>query len=170
MKPAARSILLTLACLTSAGCVHYVPVDDLASLPPDEEVRVHVTDEGAIRMARRFGRIRDEVTASVAPVDPDSLSVTVWIGKAYRGTSFENVRETVVLGRNEVTAVARKRLSAWRTAAASAAVVAGLAVLVDRIFLIEDPNRPDDNGTDPPPPAIISIFRIPIGPGPGGAR
>lgn len=48
------------------GCAQYTPIE-VAAVPPTQEVRVRVTDEGALRLARRLGRITDDVTAIVAP-------------------------------------------------------------------------------------------------------
>jgi hypothetical protein len=144
--------------LALGGCVQYTPIE-LAAIPPSQEVRVHVTDEGALRLVQRLGRITDEVTASVAPRASDSIAVTIWLGKHYPGTQFENVRETVVFPRNEVTALRLRRLSTWRTAAASAVALAGTLWLADQIIQLGNPNDPDEDGTDPPPPQV-TFFRI----------
>lgn len=145
---------LLVALLACAGCVHYAPVE-LASVPPNEEVRVSVTDEGAVRLARHLGRITEDVTASVAPRGGDSISVTIWLGKNYPGTQFESVHETIVLPRHEVAALRFRKLSVWRTAAVSAAVLVGFALLTDRIFQIGDPNPPRDDEVPPPPSGIV---------------
>jgi len=159
----ARTIRASLfvGCLMLGGCVEYTPVE-LSAVPPSQEVRVRVTNDGALRLARHLGRITDDVSATVAPEASDSIAVTIWLGKDYRGTDFENVRETIVLPRDEVTSLSLRRLSTWRTAALSAAALVGTLVLADRIFQIGDPNRPDDDGTDPPPSDAI-IFRLPLG-------
>lgn len=157
-----RSILAyaLIAIIPSAGCVHYAPVE-LAAVPPDQEVRVRLTNDGAVRMARHLGRITDDVTANVAPSAGDSISVTIWLGKNYPGTPFEDVRETIVLPQHEVAALRFRKLSVWRTAAASAAALAGFAILVDRLFQIGDPNPPSDE--EPPRPSPATFFRIRLG-------
>ena len=160
----ARVVLLG-ACFWSTGCVTYINVD-LDSVPPGEEVRVRLTDEGAVRASRHLGRIRTQLDAGVAPQTPDSIAVIVWLGKNYPGTQFENVRETIVLPRHEVSDLHLRRLSVGRTAAAFAGAAAVFAVLVDQIFLQEDPNRPPDDPDDNPPPGGITILRIPIGSNP----
>ncbi len=143
------------------GCVQYTPVE-LAAVPPTQEVRVSVTNEGALRLARRLGRITDDVTASVAPRSNDSIAVTIWLGKDYPGTQFENVRETIVLPRDEVASLRLRQLSKWRTAALSAAALVGTLVLADQIFQLGDPNRPDDDDIEPPP-SLVPIVRIHLG-------
>lgn len=155
------SLILLAVCLASGACVQYTPVE-LGAVPPNEEVRVQVTDDGAVRLARHLGRITDDVNASVAPRAGDSISVTIWLGRNYRGTQFENVRETIVLPREEVRALRLRRLSVWRTAALSAAALAGALVMADQIFQIGDPNRPDDDD-DGPPPSDVTLFSIRFG-------
>jgi hypothetical protein len=140
-----------------SSCVQYQAVE-IGALPPAQEVRVHVTDEGALRLARHLGRITDDVTASVAPQN-DSIALTVWLGKDYPGTQFENVRETILLPQDEVTSVRVRKLSTWRTAALSIGVLAGALVLADQISQIGDPNRQGDDD-NPPPPAGITLLRI----------
>jgi len=150
------------------GCVEYTPIE-LAAVPPGQEVRVRVTDEGALRLARHLGRLTDEVNAGVAPHQSDSVAVTIWLGKDYRGTGFENVRETIVLPRTDVTSLSLRKLSKWRTVALSAAALVGTLVLANQISQIGDPNRPDDDG-NPPPPSDVTFARILLRWIPGGAR
>ncbi len=150
------------ACLSSTSCVTYMSVD-LGNVPPGEEVRVRLTDEGAVRASRHLGRIRTQLDAGVAPQPPDSIAVIVWLGKNYPGTQFEEVRETIVLPRHEVSDLHLRRLSVGRTVAAFVGAGAVFAVLVDQIFLQEDPNRPPDDTDENPPPAGLTILRIPIG-------
>jgi len=148
--------------LSSTACVTYVEVD--AALAPEvEEVRVRLTDEGAVRAARHLGRFRTEFDAAVALRPPDSVTVIVWLGKNYPGTQFEDVRETIVLPRHEVSDIHLRRLSAKRTAAALVGAAAVFALLVDQIFLQEDPNRPPEVDDENPPPAGFRLLRIPIG-------
>lgn len=154
--------LLVGACFPSAGCVKYVPVA-LDAVPPQEEVRVVLNDAGAIRAARQLGRIRNTVDAEVSPLPADSVAVIVWLGKNYPGTQFENVRETVVVPRNEVANVYLRRISPIRTVATAAATVAVFAYLTDRIFFQEDPNPNPGDGDENPPPAGFTLIRIPIG-------
>ena len=155
-------VLLVGTSLSSLACVNYIPVE-LNAVPPGEEVRVRLTDAGAIRAARQLGRIRNLLEAGVAPQTTDSVAVIVWLGRDYPGTQFASVRETVVLPREEVTDFQLRRLSVPRTVAlfAGAAVVFG--VLADQIIFQEDRN-PDSPGDDErPPPAGFTILRILIG-------
>lgn len=152
-------VLLLVGSIVSTGCVEYVPVE-LGAVPPDEEVRVRVREETAVRVGRYLGQIREELTASVEPRGADSLAIIVWIGKDYPGTPFEDVRETVIVGRDEVRELRRRQLSVWRTAAASAGAVVAVAVLADQITQRENRNPSPDPGDERPPPFRFPLFRI----------
>jgi hypothetical protein len=152
-------LLLLTGCVVSGGCVRYTPVE-LATLPASQEVRVAVTDEGAVRLARHIGRLTNEVNATVTPAEADSVAVTIWLGKDYRGTSFADVRETIVFPGSQVTSLRIRELSPWKTAAVSAAALVGTLILADQIFQLRDPTREGGDDTDPPPP--LNKVRIPI--------
>jgi hypothetical protein len=162
VRPLVVVALLLGGALGSTACVEYVPVE-LGAVPPGEEVRVRVRDDAAVRLGRHFGQIREELSASVEPQGPDSVSVIVWLGKDYPGTAFENVRETVVVGRDDVTELRIRRVSVWRTAVASAGAVAAFALLVHRLVQGESPNRQPDDGGFPPPAFRSPLIRIPVG-------
>ena len=162
VRQKAGLVLLLCSILSSTACVTYTPVD-LHLVPPGEEVRVRFTDDGAVRASRHLGRIRTELDAAVTAQPPDSVAVTVWLGKNYPGTQFENVREMIVLPRHEVSDLHLRRLSVKRTVAALTGAAAVFALLVDQIFLQEDPNRPPEVIDENPPPAGMTLFRIPLG-------
>lgn len=152
MRRGSRSLVPLLflgLALLATGCVRYVPVT-LAAAPPGEEVRVHLTDDAAVRMMPHFGLIETDLFGAVAPVGADSMSVNVWIGKDYQGTPFENVHEKVVLGRDEVVGIGRREISVSRSAVVVAGVVAGFAALVYGLKQVGNPNA--DNQTPPPQP------------------
>lgn len=155
-------VLLLGSSLLAAGCVTYTEVN-VGVVPAAEEVRVRLTDDGAVRAARHLGRLRSELDAEVALRPPDSVAVIVWLGKNYPGTQFENVRETIILPRREISEIHRRELSAKRTAVALFGAGAVFALLVDQIFLQENPNRPPEIDDENPPPAGFRLFRIPIG-------
>jgi hypothetical protein len=154
---------VALLCLLAAGCYTYVPISP-ATVPPQEEVRVRFTDEAAIRLAREFGQITTMVESQLEPLGQDSLALSIWIGRDYRGTQFENVHQKVNVGRHEVVEVRRRQLSKPRTVIAGAGVLALFAVLIDKVVLQEDPNPPGGENPPPPPPQPPMIgIRIPIG-------
>jgi hypothetical protein len=143
----------------------------MTDLRPQEEVHVQVSQNAAVRMVQHFGRITEGIQGSVEPKGADSTAVTVWIGKDYPGTPFADVRQTVVLGRDEVIGLRQRRLSVWRTAVTAAAITAGFVWMTDRIFQWLPNNPGDDDPVFPPgteDPVLSRIpagwmFRIPIG-------
>lgn len=161
IRAAGMPLLLLGFSVGSTACVSYVPVEPEA-VPPEEEVRVRFTEEGAIRAARHLGRIRTELDAGVAPLPNDSIEVSVWLGKNYPGTAFADVRETMVLPRSDVRTLHLRRLNVPRTVAALVGSGVVFAFLVDRIFLQEAVGGPP-GGEENPPPAGMTILRIPFG-------
>lgn len=137
--------------------MEYVPVE-FEAVRPDEEVRVRLSNDGAVMAARQIGRIETELVGTVAPRGSDSLAVSVPIGRDYPGTPFETVTERVVVPRTEVNEIRRGRFSFWRTGVVVAAIGVVTWALIDSVVLQENPNPPDENGPDPPPPAIIPGF------------
>ncbi len=163
IRPLARTgVLLVVASLSASACIRYVNVD-LERAAAGEDVRVRLTDEGAVRAARHLGRIATELDADVQPRPADSVAVIVWLGRNYAGTQFEDVRETIVFPATEVQDLHLRELSPQRTAVALGGAAIVFAFLVDQIFLQEDPNRPPGADRDNPPPAGMTLIRIPIG-------
>lgn len=144
------------------GCFRYVPVQT-GAVRPNEEVRVLLTDEAALRMAREFGAFTGQLEGQLAPHGPDSLALSVLIAQNYRGTSLANVRQTLALGRGEVVEVRRRQLSTKYTVLATAGVVGGFAFMVHQLTQKENPNILPDDGTTPPPEGFRGWIRIPLG-------
>lgn len=142
--------------------MQYVPIE-LGAVRPQDEVRVRFTDETAVRLASEFGRITPQLEANLTPQGADSVEVSVWIGRDYVGTPFENARRTVAIARSDVVELRRKRLSVWRSALVGAGAVAVFAVIIDRVFFQEDPNPlPNGGGINPPPEGLV-VLKVPIG-------
>ncbi|HEX6937807.1 MAG TPA: hypothetical protein VF158_00235 [Longimicrobiales bacterium] len=134
------------------GCYGYVPAD-LTELRSREEVRVVVD-------APLYRRIAPTAPLDAAPrldgeflrATDDSVALSVWIGQAYRGTPFETAHQVVVVPREGVVAVERRRLSVQRTTLLAAGVAGLVAYLVTQLGSTSDPN-PGIGGAPPPPPA-----------------
>lgn len=154
--------LFLAAALVSTGCFTYVPVEP-AAVRPNEEVRVRITEQAALRVAPQVGRFTSEIEAELTPASEDSLTLSVWVGRDYRGTAFENVHQTFAVGRNEVLEIRRRQLDKPKTFIMGAGVVAVFAILIDRIVLVEDPNPANDGNPPPPPPQAPLGIRIPVG-------
>ena len=147
------ALLLLVISLLGVGCVQYVPVDLTSALPPpDEEVRVRFTDDAVLRLARDFGRIRYQVEGQVQPQAPDSLAISLWVGREYRDTPFADVRQTLVVGLGEVRDVARREVSVGRSVVAVVGAVTLFAALTAALSQVGDENSPPDDHQFPPPP------------------
>jgi len=140
---------ILLGTLSSVGCVHYVPVE-VAELRPQEEVHVRVDQDGAVKVMQQLGRFAPEVRATVEPKGADSTALTIWVGRDYPGTPFQDVHQTIVLPQDDVTALLRRELSVWRSAVTAAGITALFIWATDRIFQWL-PNRQTEGDIPPPP-------------------
>jgi hypothetical protein len=145
--------------LPFTACYRYAPVEP-ASVPPNEEVRVVVTDNAASRLFKEFGAFSGSLDGHYAQQGSDSVSVSVLIGRVYSGVALESTRQTLFLARSEVVEVQRRVLSRGRTALATAGVLAGFALLVNSVVQSGDPNPDDGEPPPPPPPGSIRGLRI----------
>jgi hypothetical protein len=150
--------------LLATGCYKYVPVE-VATVNPQEDVRVLVTESAAARLSRDLGSYTTSLDGRLAREPNDSVSIAVTVTRAYRGRLMDSGRQTMFLGRGEVVEVHRRELSRTRTVAAGLGAVAVFALLVSSVVQMLDPN-PSEDGTPPPPPepfiGITGSFRIPI--------
>ena len=148
--------------LTLCGCYNYVPVD-LASVRPAEYVRVEVTEQAAVRLVKDFGAYLRELEGQVARAGSDSVSVTVPVGRDYRGVALEGGRQTLFLGLGEVTGVRRREFSRSRTVAASVGSLVVFGLIAAGVAQWGDPNSEVVEPPPPPPPpgAIVFRFRFP---------
>lgn len=147
-------VVLLPALMTLPACYAYVPLDPSA-VAPGEEVRLVVSYE-TLRSSSPLAPLRSEsVEGRFVNAGDDSLGVSVWIGRAYRGTPFETVYETFTVPRRDVVRIERRQLSKWRTGLVALAAVVGIGVLADRVGLIESSNPPNDGGNPPGPPTGI---------------
>jgi hypothetical protein len=153
--------ILTILCitLTTSACFTYRPVATTI-VRPDEEVRVRITDDAALRLAGHYGAITQRLEGQLAPTDSDSLMLAIWIGRAYTGTSFENARQRLSLGRQEVVEVRRRQFSLSRTAIVAAGIVGVAAYVVNRTVFMENPNpNPTTPRGDVPDPDAFTTRR-----------
>jgi hypothetical protein len=133
----------------SSGCFSYAVVP-LASVPPKEEVRVHITNDAGARLVKDLG-IYTTVLDGAFDAHGDSVSVTVPIVREYRGQVLEGANQALYLGRSEVLEIRQRKFSRSRTILASVGATALFVGLVQSIIAIADPN-PDTDGPPPPPP------------------
>lgn len=165
MTAATRPALATLAAALCCGaCYRYVAVP-AASVSPREEVRVQITPDAAGRIVKEFGAYTTELEGQYQREGPDSVSVSVLIGRDYRGVQLESARQPLFLGSSEIVAVRRRELSRGRTALVAAGAVAGFVALVATVTQLVDQNSNED-GSLPVPPPVMHVprvtFRIPV--------
>lgn len=153
-------VTVLLATLLAPACFKYQAVQP-NFVRPEEEVRVRITDDAAVRLAGHYGSITQRLEGQLSPLSSDSLLLAVWIGRQYAGTSFENARQRLSLGCQEVMEVRRRQFSLTRTALVTTGVLGVLGIIIDRIGFLENPNSPNGGGLgEPPDPGGV---RIPIG-------
>jgi hypothetical protein len=161
MKHMSRTVVFTLlaAVVCAPGCFKYQLVE-AGTVRPQEEVRVLLTDDAALRLASHYGAIARRLDGQLTPAGTDSMLLAVWIGRNYVGTSFENARQNLSLGRREVMEVRRRQLSVSRTAIVSASVLGMLGVVINRIGFLGNPNPPvgQPRGDAPDPDSNIVLF------------
>ncbi|HET9984396.1 MAG TPA: hypothetical protein VFQ38_12440 [Longimicrobiales bacterium] len=158
----ARSVVGLVAAAGSAACFRYVPVQP-AAVRPTEDVRVALSDSAAVRLVSELGAYTGELEGRLAPQHGDSLSLSILIGREYRGVALDQVRQTLFLGRGEVVAVQRREFSRGRTALVLGGVLAGFVAMAQAIHVLGDPNGPSEGGPPPPPPPSPLMIRIPLG-------
>jgi hypothetical protein len=155
-------LLLTAAIASTAGCFKYAAIDP-GSVNPQEEVRVRVTNDAAVRIGPYLGTVTENLEGRLTPLSPDSLALSIWIGKDYRGTPFEDSRQRVSLGARELVEVRRRELSLQRTGIAAAGVVAVTALLISKVVFEPNPNPGGSGRPGPPPTDDRVMIRIPFG-------
>jgi len=144
-----------------SGCYHYVPVDP-ATVRPDEEVRVRISDSAARRLANDFGTYLHTLSGQFGTHGPDSLALAVRLSRFTNGVSLAETRQTLLFSRPEVLDVSRRELSVGKTALVTAGVIGGFVLLITSITQLGDENPGSDEPPPPPPPAARGIIRIPI--------
>jgi len=149
--------------LTLGGCYSYVPID-LASVRPEEHVRVEVTEPAATRLVKDFGVYLTHLEGQVAREGSDSVSVTVPVGRDYRGVALEGGRQTLFLGLREVVGFRRREFSRSRTVVVSVGALVAFGAIAAGVAQWGDPNNDVIDPPPPPPPpgaALVFRFRIP---------
>ena len=154
---ALRALLLAPA---AGGCYRYVPIEPAAA-GATEEVRVQLTDAAAARLARELGTYTSRLEGQVGRGAGDSLSVSLAIGRQYRGVSLESTRQVLFLGPSEVVDVRRRELSRSRTVLVSVGAIAAFALVAGTVSQLGDPNSGGED-PPPPPPGFRALLRIPF--------
>jgi hypothetical protein len=125
--------LLTLACMTLlpvAGCYTFTPHDpDL--LRPGEEVRVRLVAPQDVRLIEYTVNGAVQVKGEAIGLDADTMSLSVFEVVSVSGHDHIGQGETLRVARGNVSALARKQFSFYRSALFAGGLLAG-AFLVER--------------------------------------
>src|SRR5262245_65959061 len=97
-----QALLLALLAGSSA-CFTYVPIP-LASVAPQEDVRVRITDNAGQRLIKDLGVYTTQLDGEFA-AHGDSVSVTVPIVREYRGVALPVTNQSLYLSRSEVVEI-----------------------------------------------------------------
>ena len=138
--------------LGAAGCYRYVPIQ-AADARPNEEVRVHVTDAAAGRLAKELRAFNTRLDGPLARAGADSLSISIALARD------AHTRQTLFLAPNEILDVQRRELSRGRTALATVGGLVAAGIVVARIAKLG--NAGSDTGDRPPEP--IPLLRPSLG-------
>jgi hypothetical protein len=162
-RPVARGACLLGGCLAlaagSSGCYRYAPIP-IESVRPGENVQVRLTEAAATRLVSEFGAFTQRLEGPLAPAAGDSLSISVTVGREYNGMPLEGMRQSLFLGRSEVTEVRRRELSRSRTALVGVGTLAAFALLINGVVQMSDDNPNSGESPPPPPPPGVRAARI----------
>jgi len=156
-------VLIAVATGLLSGCFVYQSTDP-GALKPNQPIRVLVTNDEGVRLAKEFGFGAPVLEGELASLSNDSLGLAVWVGKEYNATDFANARQTIPLVRQDIIAVQLKQFSPKRTVLFAAGVVAFTSLLLNRVGVIDLPFGEEGTGTPPPDPDSFRAFS------PGGCR
>lgn len=148
--------MLLIAASTGGACYRYVPISP-TTVAPNDEVRIHVTDDAAARLSKDLGAFVTEIDGRFAPQAHDSVSIAIPIERQYHGMTVGTTSQVLYLGRSEVVDVRKREFDRARTIVVSAGAVVGFGLLAAGIVQLADPN-PDSQEQPPPPPPSPSRF------------
>ncbi len=161
----ARALAAFSLAVVSAACHRYAPAE-VASVDPQESVRVIITEPAATRLSSDLGAFTRSLEGRLRQEAHDSVSISVPVTRVYQGRTVDSGWQTLFLGRGEVVRVERRELSRGRTIALGVGVVAAFTLLVNTVVQWVDPNPSGEEQPPPPPPAPSirphGYSRIPI--------
>lgn len=148
MNTARRLGLPLLLAGALAGCYHYRPVSDLATLPPPgREIRIRFDAPRAMNMGSVTLNEVSQVEGETYRVSGDTLAVsTRWLRSAY-GSRYHSPGAVFALTREEILLIEERRLNPLVTGLVAAGAVAALAALL--VFAADlggGSNLPDNGG------------------------
>jgi hypothetical protein len=142
--------------LAATGCYKYVPVQ-VATVDPEEDVRVVVTESAAARLSGDLGAYSTSLQGRLRQEPQDSVSISVPVTRSYQGRLIDTGWQTMFLGRGEVVQVHRREFSRARTIMAGVGAVVVVALIANSVVELMDPNPSVE---EPPPPPPVPSPRL----------
>lgn len=155
----ARVLCLVVALPLTTGCYGYVPVD-FAALSPPEQVQARLTPGGTERFSELFGSPETVIQGELLEVSPAGVTMTVSTGRLQEGFHFQTLHQELLLPREQILVVERRKLDAFRTAGAGVLVAAVAGLVIQK--LVQD-NRDQRAPTPPPVPGEVWVPALPRG-------
>jgi hypothetical protein len=150
---------LVAVCVLASGCFVYQQTDPTA-VKPNQPIRVVVTNDEGLRLAREFGYGAPVLEGEFSSLSRDSLQLAVWVGKEFRATDFSMARQTIPVVRQDILNVQLKRFSPKRTVLFAAGVAAVATIVLNRVGIIDLPWDEGSENTTPPEPEPFHTYRI----------
>jgi hypothetical protein len=121
------------ALLLLAGCYAYVPTE-LASAPPDQELRVYLSRRALADIPEDIPTGSTFLTGQLVRQTQDSLLLAVPVSRRVEGAGALDLRQNVFVPKSEIVDIQYRQLNRVKTTAALAASVAAGAALVLGVF------------------------------------
>ena len=149
-------LFVLLAVVSLAGCATYIPHSPYTPPPEGTEIRVRLTDAGAVRATGLFGQPIREMEGRIQGLTPDSLYLALLSAQEYRLPW--NQEQQFTLAKSELLALEEKRIDSKKTAilAVGAGTVTGFLI----VALFKAATRTDNTEGGDADLAIIPIFSI----------
>jgi hypothetical protein len=158
-----KCALMTAAQLLCSGCFAYVAAEP-GTVPPGEDVRVHLTQEGLGDLAEFAPGLRMDGTFLRA--DGDELILRVRVMDQTVGIMTRSLGQDLTIPASRIDRVERRELDrrrTWLTAGVGAAVVAALLTSFGQgVSNPELPPVEEDPAGFTGVRALISLFSIPV--------
>jgi hypothetical protein len=130
LSGARRAARVLAAALVCSGCFTYVPAA-LETVPPGDEVRVHLTRDGvAAQLAVASSQPDPSVEGTLVGGDRERLVVRVPVARQTTGILTQSLGQDVTIPANRIAQLERRELNRPRTGLAFAGGIGVLAVML----------------------------------------
>jgi hypothetical protein len=160
-------LLGLLGLLPAAGCYSYRSIR-LEEVRPDLDVRLHVTAEGAGRVATVMGYLTEDVSGTVVSVGADTLLLSVATPVAPESRTIQVLHQQLDLPVSQVVEAQQRTFNRGKTYASIALGVAGAATVAvwgfTGVFGGSSGDRPPPvNNRLVPARLLLRLGHVPLG-------